>query len=345
MASSAPDVLLVPGEPSLPSVAAGHGLASSTQASQWLRRPDVIATPGMLFVAIAMCWYWGLRPNWNPQRFVASQLLLTALVMVPTYVLYVMVRWIQRKPLQPVGGLAALRGFLADMALFTVMSWIYAHLKAGLLLPPAGDAWLAAWDRWLFAGHEPWTLCRQIVPAWGASSLHVVYMAFYPVLLASLFGLTLAGRRADAARLACALLLGYYIGVLSYHVLPSYGPAYIYASASPEFVSPVTHGTQQLLLRHVQEVRRDASTATIQPWLYIAAFPSLHVSHVLILAWYVRRQRMALVLASCFAVATALSTLYLGWHYACDWLGGVAVAVAAVALTQTCWCRPKCPEA
>jgi hypothetical protein len=169
--------------------------------------------------------------------------------------------------------------------------------------------------------------------------MHTVYMAFYPVLLGTLFGLTLAGRRTDAARLCCALVLGYYVGGLGYHVLPSYGPAYAYASASTAALSPATYHTQQLLLQHVEEVERNPATATIQPWMYVAAFPSLHVSHVLILAWYVRRQRVALVLAGVFAFATTLSTVYLGWHYVCDWGGALAVAAIAIMLTQFFWQR------
>lgn len=333
MAASATDILLPAGQADSDQTIA-NGVTPG-EASRWLRRPDVLATPGMLLITLGMCWYWNLQPNWNPQRFVSTQFLLVTAVAIPTYVIYLLVRRVKGKSLRAEGSALDLWGFLADMALFTVMTWIYAHVKAGLLLTPSCDELLAGWDRWLFAGHEPWVVCRQILPAWTASWMHIVYMAFYPVLLGVLFGLTLAGRRTDAARLCCALVLGYYVCALGYHVLPSYGPAYSYASAGTASLSPATHHTQQLLLEHVEEVQRNAATAAIQPWMYIAAFPSLHVSHVLILAWYVRRQRVALVLAAVFALATALSTVYLGWHYVCDWVGALAVAAIAITLTHT----------
>ena len=62
------------------------------------------------------------------------------------------------------------------------------------------------------------------------------------------------------------------------------------------------------------------------------------MSHVLILAWYVRSQRLVFLGAACYAVLTAISTLYLGWHYVSDWFGGALVAAVAILLTSR-FCR------
>jgi membrane-associated phospholipid phosphatase len=65
----------------------------------------------------------------------------------------------------------------------------------------------------------------------------------------------------------------------------------------------------------------------------VAAFPSLHMSHVLILMWYVRSSRIGLTVMGLFSALTALSCVYFGWHYMVDLIAGVGVAVLAVAVT------------
>jgi membrane-associated phospholipid phosphatase len=339
MASSATDISLQTREPAVVDQPSA-GVSITSEIGEWVRRPDVLATPVMLLIVLATCRYWNVRLNWDPQPFLATQLCILVLTAIPTCLVYFAVRWLRGDSLRINGSRADLFGFTMDMALLTTMTWVYAHLKASVLLHQPVDEMLADWDRWLCGGYEPWNVIRQLLPAWSAPYMHLTYMAFYPVLLGSLLGLTFTGQRKRATRLCCALVLAYYVGTLGYHLLPSYGPAYTIGLATTETLSPATHRTQQLLLHHVDEVQTNAAAATIQPWLYIAAFPSLHVSHVLILAWYLRRQRIASVLAIVFAIATALSTVYLGWHYVCDWAGALVVAALAIAIT-----RVGCKEA
>ena len=77
-------------------------------------------------------------------------------------------------------------------------------------------------------------------------------------------------------------------------------------------------------------VDSDPGGAELLPWIYIAAFPSLHVSQVLIIAWYFRYSRSGLLITGLFAFLSTVSTVLLGWHYVVDWFGGIAVAALAI---------------
>ena len=157
-----------------------------------------------------------------------------------------------------------------------------------MLLGGCWDATLSRWDRWLFAGQDPVLLARSMVPTVLYPVFNQVYIALNPVMMGTIFWLVLVGRRVRARRLAAALYFGYFIGVLSYHLMPAYGPAYFIPGDDPSGVSAGANHLQQMLLQHVRMVQADPGGTTLMPWIYIAAFPSLHVSQVLIIAWYFR---------------------------------------------------------
>src|SRR5262249_38312576 len=149
-----------------------------------------------------------------------------------------------------------LGGFLVNAILLTVMSWVYSHIKAGVLLDENHDAELSRLGPAL-CGDYPWALCRQLVPAAWGWAFHVVYMAFLPVLIGSIFWLTLSGEHRRADRPSGALVVAYYLGALSYHLLPCYGPAYYLGGANPTGLSDDTAYVQQILRTETEAVRRD----------------------------------------------------------------------------------------
>jgi hypothetical protein len=303
-----------------------------------LWRPDVLATMLMVPVALGLSFWWGLTPNWQIHRFITLKVMVVTLIAVPTYVLFRFVSWLVGRKKQNV----SINGFFGNMILLTIMSWVYTHIKAGVLLGANYDQLLHRIDLMLFVGHEPWTLFRSLVPHSAAHFIHVIYMLFFPVLVASLFWLTLGNRKELAGRMTCALMIGYYVGALMYHVLPSYGPAYIFADASPQVLAPATYQVQQSLLRQVEAYQSVIQSSAVAPWKSIGAFPSLHVSHVLILCWYMRYSRVALFFSSVFAMISVFATVYLGWHYVCDWFGGFAIAALAIWITSHWVSRAKC---
>ncbi len=303
----------------------------SLDAPTW-SRPDVVITLVMIPVALVLCAVLGYRPNADLAAYVNTKICICAYVIVPTYLLFKLVHFfVPHRPALP--DRIPVRGFFGNMMLLCAMSWIYSHVKAGVLLGWSCDEWLYQLDCWLCAGQEPWVVLRALAPERWATPMFVIYMLFYPFLVGCIFWLTLSNRLKDAGQLTCALMVGYLIGALSYHLLPSYGPAFYVASAGTEELSPACFRLQCLLWDQTS-LMRSQGAAAVQPWKYIAAFPSLHVSHVLIAWWYFRRRRLGFVVTGSFAVLTLFSTTYLGWHYLADWAGGLAVAVFAIWITR-----------
>jgi membrane-associated phospholipid phosphatase len=97
--------------------------------------------------------------------------------------------------------------------------------------------------------------------------------------------------------------------------------------------SEVTHLQQVLLDQRVAFLAHPA-TATPQS---IAAFASLHISMSLTAALAAhllgagRRLKIGLWI---WVGMTLLGTIYLGWHYVLDDLGGVVIALAALVLAR-----------
>ena len=85
-----------------------------------------------------------------------------------------------------------------------------------------------------------------------------------------------------------------------------------------------------MLAERVDLVADPWSTGAIEP---IAAFASLHVALVVTMvltAHLLRLRPWVLVAGWSYLALTCLATVYLGWHYFVDDLGGVAVGTAAV---------------
>ena len=295
----------------------------------------------MLAVALLLCFRWNVAINFDLQIYLEICFYLIVVAVAATLGLVVgreLVNVIGKKKSLSENQNSRLEVYSCiarSLFLFFLCSWIYTHIKTGVLLgvDDGNDLWLREIDRWIL-GNDGWLIARQLLPDSSSNFLSFIYFAFAPSLLISILYLACAGNVARARKLTTAILVGYFIGVLSYFLLPAYGPAFIFESATCENLSPVTHEAQVKLIKTTNEISQNPATAVVLPWMYIAAFPSLHFSHVIILAWYFRFSRLTLVVASLFAILTGISTVYLAWHYGVDLLGGVAVACVAIFLTE-----------
>jgi membrane-associated phospholipid phosphatase len=126
-----------------------------------------------------------------------------------------------------------------------------------------------------------------------------------------------------------ALAFDWALGVAAYYAFPTLGPIY---SRAIDFVSLPRSSTelQTTMMRDRFDVLGDArGTDTLQT---IAAFPSLHVGMMvticLLVHWNTRRLLPRLLSWTMLAL-TVLATLYLGWHFFIDVIGGVAVGALA----------------
>lgn len=215
----------------------------------------------------------------------------------------------------------------------------YRNLKSVVpLLRPRDlfDRQLADLDRTLFAGNDPAALLHTVLgtglPTHVLSASYMLFFLFIPLSLA--FALVYSPDLQAGLFYATAQSLNWVLGAASYFLLPSLGP--IYAEPGMFANLPVSGVTQLQEVLHDQRLDflRDPAAGTAQS---IAAFSSLHVSiiftgvvtvHLLGLG---RRVKVAVWL---LMGLTTAATIYFGWHYVLDDVGGVIIAVMALALAR-----------
>lgn len=193
------------------------------------------------------------------------------------------------------------------------------------------DAQLADLDHLIWLGHDPAAVLHDVLGVgFAATFLTGVYLLWIGLIPASLaWALTWTRNHAVAAWYVTALAFDWVLGVAGYYALPTLGPIY---SRPVDFLSlPESSQTLQssMMTDRFQVLGNAKATDTLQT---IAAFPSLHVGMMvticLLVHWNTRRLLPRLV-SWTMLVLTVLATLYLGWHFFIDVLGGAAVGALA----------------
>ncbi len=222
---------------------------------------------------------------------------------------------------------------------FYVTYMAYRNLKSVVPLLRPGqlfDRQLGDFDRSLFAGRDPAELAHTLlgtgITAHFLSAVYVAFIVFLPLSLA--VALVFSADLRAGLFYATAQSVNWLIGAGSYFLLPSLGPVYSTPGAFAALpASEVTH-LQAVLLDQRIEFLRDPTTATPQA---IAAFASLHISMNFTAAMIGHLvgagRRLQIGLWVWFALSTA-STVYLGWHYVADDLGGLVLGVTALVIAR-----------
>jgi hypothetical protein len=231
------------------------------------------------------------------------------------------------------------RIFAAATALvsFYLSYMAYRNLKAIVpLLRPDDlfDKQLADLDDKLFLGHDPADLLHAIPGTWVwthvLSTFYAAFIVFLPLSLA--LALVFASHLRGALFFATALSANWILGAASYLLLPSVGPIYYEPGAFAHLPHSEAARLQEMLLDQRVAFLADPVHATPQA---IAAFASLHVSMSLTAAVAAHLlglgRKLKIALWIWFGV-TVLDTIYLGWHYVLDDLGGVVICALALGL-------------
>jgi len=233
----------------------------------------------------------------------------------------------------------AVRALAVGSALvsFYVTYLAYRNLKSvvPLLREETFDGRLADLDRSLFAGNDPAELLHSLlgsgVSAYVLSGVYEAFFVFVPVAIA--FALVVLPDLRAGLFLTTALAINWALAAGSYFILPSLGPIYVTAADFAHLPVTGVSGLQEALIDARMEFLRDPSAGGAAQ--SIGAFASLHVSifftaalatHLLGLGRFVKIGVWTL-----FALIV-VATVYFGWHYVLDDLGGLIVAVAALAL-------------
>ena len=198
----------------------------------------------------------------------------------------------------------------------------YAQLGAvvGALGLGSWDARLLRGDRALW-GDTPAVLLGAWAQPGLTDFLSACYLLFFLALLAA-FGVALARPVPQGVRLFNGLISLYGMGFLGYTLVPAAGPHL----AMPEaFAAPLTGGW----------ITGANAALVAQGSNHVDVFPSLHTAITLFLMGLLWRHRRRLFWALLLpAGGLCLATLYLRYHYAVDFLGGVLLAGIGLALTR-----------
>ncbi len=244
-------------------------------------------------------------------------------------------RWTRRRAALAATGLLA----------YQVVYVCYHNLKSWVVFQPPRDEMLQRWDRWLFLGHSPAVALHDVLGEhFAAYALTAVYESFSSVVTVSLVAaLVLPARMRQSYVYLASAMWVWILGIGGYYLIPSLGPF----SQAPGDFSGLAHTSTPETQAHylAQRARLLADPQAHDATAQIAAFASLHVAVVLmivLMARYYGLRRVALVL-EVYLFATMVATVYLGWHFVVDLVGGVVIAFAAVGLGRLTVCPSPAP--
>ncbi len=207
------------------------------------------------------------------------------------------------------------------------MAFAYSSIIVTLRPCTEYDEALSRIDSHLMFG---WTVAQ--FSSWGAplfSWASLIYYSIFGILGAGIIFLCLAGERNTAARLSGAILVAYSISLAVFYFFPAQGPFLF----SPLPMHTLTATLQSTSLASARALYHHSGWMDSQSSYYVA-FPSLHMAQPLIVAWYLRRWRRVLGILSVYCGLLVPSILILRWHYLVDILGGILVAIVAVAIVS-----------
>jgi len=290
-----------------------------------IRDPDGVVVPTYVRLPIILLIAWLLdvlpralfrsrrhwRGAWSEFRAVARE------------------RWTRSHVAFAVSGLAAWYVcYAAFRNLKSYVPFVHGHLF---------DDTLEHLDRTLWLGHDPANVLHALFgTTWAAeffSAVYVIWIVLIPVTLA--VALVWTRHPAAGSWFVTAVAVDWVLGVAAYYVVPTLGP--IYSNAADFAHLRHTYATtleEQLWTDRVAVVPDlggdPHATHAVQT---IAAFPSLHVGMMVTVCVFVTAiglARWIRVTAWVFLALTVLSTIYLGWHFSMDAIGGAVLGAAAV---------------
>lgn len=188
-------------------------------------------------------------------------------------------------------------------------------------------------DRALWFGHDPAAVLHDLLGTGAAAHFFsFVYIAWIVFIPFSLVVALVWSRDARAgAWYVTAIAVDWVLGVAVYFVVPTLGPIYARPEMFADLARTDVTGLQTTMMQERHDVLVNPfTTDAVQT---IAAFASLHVGMcvtMLLMAELLRLQRPLRIFLWVFLGLTVLATVYLGWHYFVDTIGGAVLGVAGV---------------
>ncbi|WP_137293286.1 phosphatase PAP2 family protein [Nocardioides dongxiaopingii] len=302
-----------------------------------------MAVATVVFAAVAEL------PIRDPDNFVPGYIRFPAIVF-GAIALDVLPRLVWRLTHGSRGAVETLRGIMRER--WTKAHWLFAlsGIGAWYLTYAAfrnlksfvpfvnGHNWDAEFrkiDQVLWFGHDPAVLMHDLfgtgIASHVFSGVYFIWIALVPVSIA--IALVWTRSRTASSWYVTAVAFDWLLGAAVYLMLPSVGPVYTTAQRGQFDALDHTYNTDlanSMWDDRVAVVGDVFGSGTLQT---IAAFPSLHTGimvTICVFAQYVGLARWIRVVSWVFLGLTIVATLYLGWHYFVDVLGGVALGSVTV---------------
>ncbi len=195
------------------------------------------------------------------------------------------------------------------------------------------DGLLEDVDRLIWFGHDPAVVLHQWLGTGLAahvfSLIYIAWIVFVPVSLVVALVWTRDTRA--GAWYVTAVAVDWVLGVATYFAVPTLGPIYARPESFQALAQTDVTGLQRTMMSERHEVLVNPfTTDAVQT---IAAFASLHVGicvTMCLMAELLGLHKALRVFLWVFLALTVLATVYLGWHYFVDALGGAALGTAGV---------------
>ncbi len=207
----------------------------------------------------------------------------------------------------------------------------YRNLKSFLPFVLGKDKYdrvLHQLDQWLLFGNEPAIVLHNLFgEGVTAHTLSFIYLWFLPLVPLMLIGWLTWSQRIDFGYwFVSAQVLAWTLGTASYYLLPTQGPGFFYPwlyenlsdTGTTSLMDSLSFGRTYVMRRGLDDVQS------------VAGFASLHVAITLLfalMAQYTIRQKWVHWLVWINFGLTILATLYFGWHYIADDIGGIIIAL------------------
>jgi hypothetical protein len=195
------------------------------------------------------------------------------------------------------------------------------------------DDALARFDNILWLGHDPARVLHDLFGIGAAAHFFsFVYVAWIVLVPTSLVVALVWSRDVRAGEwFVTAIAVDWVLGVATYFAVPTLGPVYSDPGAFAQLPHTWVSSLQSTMIQERYDVLASPfATDAVQT---IAAFASLHVGitvTVCLMAELLRMPRWLRAALWVFLVLTVLCTVYLGWHFFADALGGAVLGAVGV---------------
>jgi hypothetical protein len=202
----------------------------------------------------------------------------------------------------------------------------------------AYDPTFNAIDKYLLHGFTVFELSHWALRTFPPSLfrfLEFVYYGMFPQIGAGMILVGLYDGKHRALQFVGTILMAYYLTLGLFYLWPSHGPYYLCPMHFERFPSTLqTYFAQKFLLRDAIGLSNHRSIQRISSDYFIA-FPCMHIAQPLIVMWFLRRWRRVTMALCIYDALLIVAILLLEWHYLVDIFGGVLVAAAAIAITDS----------